>query len=214
MEKTVVVLGQARSGTSMTAGLLNILGVILHQVDNPSNQNPRGAFEDRAFNGITSKMHIDFKKGFTPQQMKEKWDEKIQALLTRRSEDGLWGWKSALTHYNIEYFLPHMKDPHFVVVTRNTNDAAKSLVVHRRDVYGTNITIEHAIEDVQQSVRALEKKLEQFKHIPTLRTTYGLVKTQPSGEIQKFGDFLEVEVTQEMKDAADDFILPKHSTIK
>lgn len=214
MEKTVVVLGQARSGTSMTAGLLNILGVNLHHVDNPSDQNPRGAFEDRAFNGMTSKMHIDMKKGFTPEQMQQKWDEKIKELLERRKEDGLWGWKSALTHYNIGLFIPHLVNPHFVVVTRNTADAAKSLVVHRKDIYNQKISFEDAAKDVKRSVAVLEERVKEFKRIPTLRTTYGQIKSQPATEIKRFGDFLEVKVTKAIKKQAEEFIMPEYSTIK
>ena len=216
MKKTVIVLGQARSGTSMTAGLLNILGVNLHHVDNPSSQNPKGAFEDRGFNSITSKMHIDLKKGYTKEKMKELWDDEIKKLLERKSEDDIWGWKSALTHYNIDLFLPHLNNPHFIVVTRNKADAAKSLVVHRKDVYNAVISFEEAIKDVTRSMKVLEEVVDDLKkrQYPVLNTTYGSIKTSPVPELKKMAEFLEIPLTDEMKQQVKEFIMPKYSTIK
>jgi hypothetical protein len=46
-QKTVVVLGEARSGTSVTAGILAILGVDMGSVYFSTKSNPKGSFEDR-----------------------------------------------------------------------------------------------------------------------------------------------------------------------
>ena len=43
--KTVIVLGNARSGTSITAGMLKILGVGMDSRINPNPFNPKGDFE-------------------------------------------------------------------------------------------------------------------------------------------------------------------------
>lgn len=212
MTKAVIVLGQARSGTSMTAGLLSMLGVQLNHVHNPSSQNPKGAFESHGFNSLTSKMHIDYKHGLSPEAMKEKWTPEIERLTSKFKSD-LWGWKSALTHYTVEYFLPFLENPCFVVVTRNFNDNAKSLVVHRKQVYGSVISLNEAINDCKQSVAALEQKLIDYKDVPHTRTTYGEIKKNPASVIKQFGQFLGVEVSDELQEQAKEFIMADYSTI-
>jgi len=54
--KTVVVLGKARSGTSITAGLLNILGVDMGGDRSPTPFTAHGAYEDLEFNDLNSEI--------------------------------------------------------------------------------------------------------------------------------------------------------------
>ena len=39
--KTVIILGNARSGTSMVSGIVHHLGINMRPKDNPSVQNPK-----------------------------------------------------------------------------------------------------------------------------------------------------------------------------
>lgn len=56
--KTVIVLGVARSGTSMVSGLLHFMGVNMNPANNPGPQNPKGSFEDIKFITLTTQMKV------------------------------------------------------------------------------------------------------------------------------------------------------------
>ena len=126
--KTMIVLGNARSGTSMTAGLLHFLGVNLNHKHKPNAQNPNGAFESVAFNTLTGKMHQEINAGKGKKQIRDMFEDKIKEVIAK-NESPLWGWKSAATHWTLDLILPHIQNPRLVIVTRNITHNAESWVV-------------------------------------------------------------------------------------
>ena len=88
--KTVIVLGNARSGTSMTAGILFYIGVNISHVHKPNSQNPRGAFESVAWNTVTSKIHQEINKGLDKKSIKNAYEKRIKELIEKeKSENDL-----------------------------------------------------------------------------------------------------------------------------
>lgn len=211
MTKSVVVLGNARSGTSMAAGLLSIIGVDMHQRHNPGPQNPKGSFEDINFIHVTSKMHQDLTSGKSKQQIKEAWEPRLKEIISKRKD--LWGFKSALTHYNLDIVLPLLTNPMIVVVLRNIYHNSKSYVVHKRDNYGQNISLESAMQNVTDSTKVLIHNVNRLQ-VPKIYVTYEDMKKTPIKEATKIAGFLDVQLTPQMKKAVGQFIMPNYSTLK
>lgn len=209
--KSVVVLGNARSGTSMASGLLSILGVDMHQSHNPNRGNPKGSFEDVNFIHVTSKMHQDSNAGAPKAKIKEKYLPRLIEIINKR--EGLWGFKSALTHYHLEIILPLLEDPHLVVVLRNPYHNAQSYVVHQQDIYRRKITLAHSIKNIADSTKVLIDKVNAAK-APRIFVTYEDIKKTPQNELSKLARFLKVHLTSKMKKDVDKFIMPKYSTLK
>lgn len=62
-DQPVIILGPPRSGTSMTGGLLHILGVDLGNVRRPDAQNSKGYYEDIDFLKLIVKIFQSAKPG-------------------------------------------------------------------------------------------------------------------------------------------------------
>jgi len=211
-EKTVIVLGNARSGTSMISGILSILGVNMNQQDNPHRGNPKGSFEDVDFLNVTMQMRMDMMAGIPLAKIRETYICQIEDLLHHRR--GLWGWKSALTHYSIDLFLPLLTNPHLVFVFRNFVHNSYSFVVHQLERYGKCIAIEDAFLAISDSTHVLIQKFLQYPGLPKALVTYEDTKGNPVGVAQKLADFLQVRFTAEMDQRVREFIMPEYSTLK
>ena len=139
-QKVVIVLGSPRSGTSLTAGLLTILGVDMGKVRPPDFENPTGYYEDVDF----SRLIAEIFKAADPQangfnlpsrsllvKQYQNFASKVRSLIASRTattKADVWGWKVTSTIFLIDLFLPYLVNPHFVVVLRNPLDIAKSMV--------------------------------------------------------------------------------------
>ncbi len=102
-EKTVVILGVARGGTSMVAGTVRELGIDL---GNRLGEN-----------------HED------PQFLTKDVDKLLQTIQSRNESKGTWGWKMP---HSIEYIAEiqqHLRNPHYIFVWRNSLSAALSQVI-------------------------------------------------------------------------------------
>ncbi|MCP5305431.1 MAG: hypothetical protein H6953_08285 [Chromatiaceae bacterium] len=96
--KTVVVMGVARSGTSLVAAVLHELGVFL------GDQAPPPVYEDLVLStavesGDTREVH----------RTVERYD--------RRHD--IWGWKRPGSLHHMEGIHAHLRNPHYVVVFRD-----------------------------------------------------------------------------------------------
>jgi len=139
--RTVVVLGLARSGTSVVTGMLKILGVDM----GPSIEdaaNPRGSHEDVDFARFHREVFEMTGRGNgywnpPPREailaLRPQVDGSVRELLNRkRAGKSLWGWKHSRTLLTYGLFLPHLVNPHFVLVFRNLLGTALSSVEHTR----------------------------------------------------------------------------------
>ena len=115
MGKTAVVLGSARSGTSMVAGILDILGVNMNSAPNFGAENPKGCFEDKEIVDLT----YQWCEGSLSD---EEAISKFIQWVNKRTGDPVWGFKSTWTHYHIDKLLPLLHNPHLVFVVRDLKD--------------------------------------------------------------------------------------------
>jgi hypothetical protein len=140
----VVVLGAHRSGTSVTAGILHLLGVSLGpRMREADDKNPTGYFEDKEFLRLND--DILMAAGGRPWKppsreqvlaVKSQFESRIETIVRARDDASpVWGWK-ATTNLTIRLFLPHLRNPHIVAVFRNPVHTARSSVEYKEGSVG------------------------------------------------------------------------------
>lgn len=213
--KTVIILGNARSGTSMISGIVHQLGVNMRPKDNPSIQNPKGSFEDHDFIQWTSTICQSLIDGDY-----EKADEATQLMnegIQWRMEQGEdWGFKSALTHRILHRFDFSLFDEvYFIINYRNDLHNAKSWLFHLKENYNdTSRSLEDALEEISKGNRNLSLVASKLEGQNKYYTCYEDVKDDPLRVAEEIAEFLGIEFTDDLRQTVDDFILRDYSTIK
>lgn len=203
--KTVIVLGTARSGTSMLAGMLHMIGVDMNQHSNPRQYgpggNPKGSFEDANFNALTTKLWHN--------RPDADLSKEIEHLIKLRESRGneIWGWKSALTHYVFERILPYITNPIFAAVFRDPLTNAYSWKDHMKKVYNRNVTLTEAIKEICGSNMALSEILLRHPNIPTFFTTYHIMYNSFTNEGRRLAKFLEIKLNARQIKQLENFVV-------
>lgn len=97
-EKTLVILGMARSGTSMAARVLEGLGVFI------GHKKDQAVFEDVEI----------------AQALENNKTEEFKRLVNlRNAQHALWGWKRPGSLHQIETILKYTRNPHFIIIYRD-----------------------------------------------------------------------------------------------
>jgi len=137
--KTFICIGVPRGGTSAVAGLMQRLGIFMGE-DLPNN------YEDPEF------IHKP------PAHMK--------SVIEKRNQDhALWGWKFPAAANYLENILPHVENPHLVVVFR---DLVATMKAHMRWHNRNQLFAAHEIILQQQKNWFL---VERWK-VPTAMVSY------------------------------------------
>lgn len=192
--KTIIVLGMHRSGTSMTAKILSVLGVDMGKsLFGPSPFNVKGYFE----NAIFEKLNVDILKSANGNwcnppnykailNQKEKFQKKIQKICNKK---GLWGWKDPRTSLTIELYISYLKNPHFIFCKRNNKDVARSL--RRRN----HININKGMILARIYKKRVVDFLKKYPNSKRFDFYYEKVIADPQREIRKLIDFLDLNPT-------------------
>lgn len=168
MNKTVIVLGLACSGTSIVAGILHCLGIEMNPADNPLLGYPYGSFEDEELQEITNlltnervRIRKDIKKKDVIKSLKD-------LINTRTDKSPLWGFKSALTYRCLDDLMAFIKNPHFVVVFRNILANAMSYMRMQAKNYGQTIDIDEAIKTISDETFLLTSSIVKYNTVPRI----------------------------------------------
>ena len=131
----VVVLGMHRSGTSLVASMLEAMGV--HMGDRllpPSENNPRGYFEDLDFYNLNRAILHDAGGDWAnPPSVRaiseagERVKHEIAKVVAEKQAGGLWGWKDPRTCLTVPLYHHLLDDVRYVVVKRDSPDVSRSL---------------------------------------------------------------------------------------
>ncbi len=217
VEKTVVVLGMHRSGTSLVAGMLEKLGVNMGKRQVGIHwSNPLGHYENIDFVKMDDK--ILEKAGGTwdnPPEisdiLKLKSDKNLMSEIeevVRRNEDKIWGWKVPTTSLTIELYLPFLVNPYFVVCYRDPEAIAKSL--KKRD----DMNREKALWLTDIYVRSIKEFLRKHPELKYIEIHYEDIIKNPEIAVQKLIDFLKITPTQEQINNALSIVLPPEQVEK
>ena len=195
MKKTVIVLGSARTGTSVLAGIVHRLGVDMHPIDNVRDGYPFGSFEDPKFTGLIVKIWNEkrLKPGYvTPPRLRRI----IEGLMcARNASSDSWGWKCALTHRVIDSFMHHIENPYFVVIFRNMIYQAESMQRMMSVNYGQKFTYEMALKKCADDVHALANTLHRYSDVPMLFVSHEDICSDINQSAAEVADFLDIALT-------------------
>lgn len=167
VRKTIVVLGVHRSGTSLTAGVLKSLGVMMGEVLLEKGfGNPVGHFEDSEIlhlnNTIIQSAGGEWDKPPAPEEITAQKDiffDRIKGIVeTKNSAALVWGWKDPRTCLTIDLFLEHLTNPYVIVCRRSNDEIAKSLQLRNNIPYKDGITLAESYEE--RISRFMEKQSE------------------------------------------------------
>jgi hypothetical protein len=217
-EKTVLVLGMHRSGTSMTTSVVQSLGVdigddLLAAVE---NDNKFGYFEDRDFIKLNDRI-LELAGGnfLTPparyqilragQLMQKEIDQAIKS----RSGSPMWGWKDPRTSLTAELYLPKLKNPYIIVCRRNYEAVAKSIVKR-----GNLEDVHLAAAVAEEYNRRIDELLHGMPYIPRLELDYDEIIANPKKAVRKIGLFLKIPYDRQLYADAAEKIVPeeRHNT--
>ncbi len=140
--KTVIILTQPRSGSSLLAGILHRLGVIMGDDEEElvlqSHDNKYGSYEDQAFQKIFHRImfgarrlimyHNRLKTDDSKTEKAVKRYEKKLVKLIREKEMEQWGWKEAVLIYTIPFFHQHLINPYYIFLRRPQESVANSQI--------------------------------------------------------------------------------------
>jgi predicted CopG family antitoxin len=222
-QKTVVVLGTARSGTSIIGGILHILGIdIGKKLVKADKFNPYGYFEDNDFVNLSDTILEAAKSNYWQfpcyekiQQQKEKFNEKIQKLIERKSKNKrIWGWKDPWTSLIIELILPYLINPHFIVIFRDPITTARSMVEFTKNKekefwVKKRINFFHALKLTNFHNKIILDFLEKYPNLPRIFISFGDVINNPLKEAKRITEFLGLEPIEKKFQEINKFVYTK-----
>lgn len=191
--KTVIVLGAARGGTSMVAGLVRMMGIPMgERIDPPSNED------------------LDFIEGKEPlpaapdpkhPEHKRVWERLLGLVNARNQKYKDWGWKDPLAFVYIVPLLTHLRNPHLVVVFRDL------FSISAREFIETG---EGNLETFMRAQRNYAWLLEVLKRrdAPALITGYEKAVLYPGDYAKDLCAFLGYAPTSDFLDKAVHYITP------
>lgn len=180
-QRTAVVFGHYRGGTSMVAGLLRVLGVPMGEKLEGGNN------EDQDFQNASARRVIEL-------------------IEQRNRGHDVWGWKYPGLFANAAHFYRRLRNPYFVVILRDVLACAQGEVWRGalRDPYAA-LKLKHAQQTqmlgfVDQAVR---------DRLPVLVVSYERSLMNPSRLVDSLARFLGLAPTSEVRRAAIATIQPE-----
>ena len=189
MSRSVIVLGQHRSGTSAVAGILHHLGIPMGNPGNVTNathyvdgwpaytdSNPYGQFEDNDFVKLFMEGHGSWQLPIWWKVSSETVEQARVLVQYREAKHDLWGLKTPQLCYTLPYLLGHCEDPVVIITHRDFAGMVESLA--KRDKIPLRVS-----EQIQSNYYILHDiaKLCVRKHgAPSLTLQFNDVMRRPA----------------------------------
>jgi hypothetical protein len=217
MSKTFVVLGNARSGTTLATGMLRALGVAMDADYGPPDENaPKGFCESLDAHLINNKIfHLAAREAiitgvdshWSPPTREDILAQRplveadiINFIAKFASKNELWGFKNPKTSLTIELFLPHLPNPHFIVTQRNplTNAIACHELFH--------LPFDYTFQVVNYYNYQIANFYARYKY-PTLFLNFEEIRNNPHQIAIKLAEFAQVEFNAEKQELIQEFVV-------
>jgi hypothetical protein len=139
--KTLVILGMHRSGTSLTANWIHEMGLNLGEdLLGPDSSNKKGHFEDKDFLNFHESIlrkHGLHRSGLRlkekPKIVLSKTDrEKLSEIIQSKNLKSQWGFKEPRTCLFLEYYRELLPDAFYFIVFRNRKLVVDSLLARAK----------------------------------------------------------------------------------
>lgn len=177
-EKTVVVLGCGRGGTSALAGILRLLGVGMPDDTHPlKHESSPIAYRNGSIEIRRTRKNIA--------AMNEKF--------------AVWGWKSPGDLFSTSLFSGALRNPHYIIVTRSMTDVIASCVKHEK------IDAKSIAKDVGSVFDEIGRFLTMNIY-PTAAVSYEGVVADPRKMILEIVDWLNLRASDDQINEAVRFI--------
>ncbi|MDH3359812.1 MAG: sulfotransferase [Desulfobulbaceae bacterium] len=196
MQPPILITGCARSGTSLTAGIIQLCGAFGGDTAGPNQFNKKGMFENLEIRDKLCKPHLK-SIGCDPLGQKplpsshqnfnitrnqaEEWKDKIEAIFKKQGyKTGPWFYKGAKAC--LFWYLWHLAFPtaKWIIVRRDADDIARSCMQTR---------FMRAYHDVLGWLRWIEHHERCFRQMTTAGIS--LIEVWPKKMIE--GDFSEIK---------------------
>jgi hypothetical protein len=177
-QKTVIVLGAGRGGTSALAGLLRELGVIMPHAHPLKHEWSPACFYTNGNLDLKSTLH---------------------SVKKLNNMHDVWGWKSPRDAFVFDTLQNYIRNPTFVIVYRNLLDTVLSGAK-----YG-GCHWEICFEDYA-AVQVQLSRIIMYCPYPVAALAYESLIRDPLPVIKELAAWLQLGVTDEMTSAAESFI--------
>ncbi|HAS36507.1 MAG TPA: hypothetical protein DCS15_08470 [Flavobacteriales bacterium] len=173
-EKTVVVLGIARSGTTMVAKVLKELGVFMGENDSP-------VVEDTELSKLLEQ---------------DRNIQKFEELVEERNEQHkVWGWKRPEAFRYIKLFENKIRNPHFIIVFRDP------LAIGMRESISMQAELFQTMTKVQRRYTAIIRYL-QGTDKTCLLVSYEKALQKQDAFVDSLVDYLGLDLKKKQIEAA------------
>lgn len=186
---TFIVLGVPKGGTSVTAGILNHIGVAMGASLRPADdRNPRGFFEDLEINALNDEILAaaggsawSLPTLHAVRAAGPSFADRLADLTRRRAETSpIWGWKH--TPFTVPLFLPFVDRPRFVLVSRDPVATARSAIDHQRGF----LTLAQSLQHVGSNIACIATILDENPTIPVTTLSYEELMRRPGSTVRSF----------------------------
>lgn len=179
LNKTVIVLGLGRSGTSMIAGILDKIGVFM------GNKKDDIVYEDLEFTYLLEESGSS---------------SAIKAFISRQNtEYSIWGWKRPKAIHYIDRFMHLLRNPYFIIPFRDL------LSIATRNVISMNMDPLRALNHGNNELQLLLRFIN-CTSFPVMMVSYEKAMLNKHLLIERTVSFLNLTVSHEQKESAIKFI--------
>lgn len=214
--KIVIILGMHKTGTSMIGGVLSNIAVNMGiEMLGTNWENPLGFYEDKHLLEL-NELILAAASGTwdippdreTILANENQFSKDIANLIDKEQKLGIRGWKDPRMSLTIELYVPHLKNPIFVVTHRNNQAVAESL--NRRD--GIEIVEGFRLKKIYED--RIEIFFDENPQYQRLDLYYEEATKNPIECVNKLISFLEIQPSHKEYQDAVDFILPNEKMHK
>lgn len=170
-EKTILIIGQARAGTTMVASLLNEIGIHIGKNFGPVHEdNDLGKHVGQLLNGSVSE---DF----------------LEEINKRNHSYPKWAWKRPDMYLYLDKLLPMLRNPQIVCILRDVVSVSRRNEISLGQEPDSSGGIAKKLIGTLEEQRKLLQAVE-ICNVPALLLSYEKIITKSKGFIVDFLDFL------------------------
>jgi hypothetical protein len=180
-QKTIIVIGTARGGTSMIAGILYHLGIPMGGATEP-------VFED-----------VRLASAFETEN-----EERIKKIVDEYNSSPIWAYKRPASVNYLLQLANSVRNPHFVFIFRDI------LSIANRNSISMGSNVISAMDDALNDYGKIMKFISE-NNFPFLMCSSEKTNLYPQQVVEALIDFTDITVSKEVVSAAVNFIDPESS---
>jgi len=192
-QRTYVVVGNGRGGTSMVAGLIAALGSVPILGTNGDSLN----YEDHEI--VNLAQGLDVNQNPLNLSQDELAARMLDVISRRNAASDVWGWKDPSADLYLESIVDKLRNPHVILVSRDLGAVAGAHTV---------LSGMDAAEAFTQASARLGRywNMVQRLRLPTLLVSYERGKHRPQELLTALGAFTGTKVSNEARRVAASFV--------